>query len=397
MLEPLTALDWLSEQFTTTNQRLLVTVVTAGFSLAVLLSSQAFHRHLNERLKPLHADVLTTVVLIVTFVLSMATILGVWGQTGAIRELYERQDLGEEFVARVIVSFVILVSAYIVVRFVRRLLRELFESSSAVTRHQHEVAHRLAQVVLWTTALVVILSVWTDDLGGLLVGAGFLGIVLGMAARQTLGSMIAGFVLMFSRPFEVGDWIEIDEREGIVTDISIVNTRIQTFDGEYVVVPNDVVGSSLVTNRSKHGRLRVEIEVGVDYEADVERARELALEAIDDVPEAQAVPEPGVVTKSFDDSAVVLGVRFWVDEPTASTCTRARTTAIGAIKDAFDEHGVKIPYPQRELSGRSGTDVQLSDDGARGGDDRWAPDERASAGNDEDRNGEPSPPPMDRT
>ena len=383
MLEPLTALDWLSEQFRTTNQRLVVTVVAAGLALIVLLSSQQLHRWLNERLKPIYADVVTAVVLIVTFVLSTSAILGVWGQTGEVRQLYADQDLGGDFVARVIVSFVVLVSAYIVLRFVRRLLRELFESSSAVTRHQHEVTHRLSQVVLWTTALVVILSVWTDDLGGLLVGAGFLGIVLGMAARQALGSMIAGLVLMFSRPFEIGDWVEIDDREGIVTDISIVNTRIQSFDGEYIMVPNDVVGSSLVTNRSKNGRLRIEIEVGVDYETNVDRAAELALEAIEDVPEIQRVPEPGVVTKTFGDSAVLLGVRFWIDEPTARKCTNARTIAIGAIKDAFEEHGIKIPYPQRELSGRAETG------GFRVADGTGHSRTDASA---EDRNRETSPP-----
>ncbi len=88
-----------------------------------------------------------------------------------------------------------------------------------------------------------------------------------MAARQTLGSLLAGFMLMFARPFEIGDWVEIEEKEGIVTDISIVNTRIQTFDGEYVMIPNDTVGGSTIVNRSRKGRLRLEVDVGIDYDA----------------------------------------------------------------------------------------------------------------------------------
>ncbi|MHC3437379.1 mechanosensitive ion channel family protein [Natrialbaceae archaeon A-gly3] len=366
MLEVLTAFDRLSEQFTTTNARLVVTVVVAAVSVGVLVTSRSLQRWLNERSRPLYADVATTIVLFVTAITALAVILGVWGQTEEVRALYDRYDLGGEFLAKVIVSFVVLVSAYILTRFVRRLLREVFDSSSAVTEHHHEITQRMAQVVLWSVTLVFVLSFWTDDLGGLLVGAGFLGIVLGMAAQQTLGSLIAGFVLMFSRPFEIGDWIEIDDHEGIVTDISIVDTRIQTFDGECVVVPNDVIGSSMVTNRSKNGRLRIDVEVGVDYEADVDRARELAVDAVSDLEAAASSPPPSVVTTEFGDSAIVLAVRFWTENPNASRVARARTAAISAIKERFEAEGVTIPYPQRELSSRDGAgSPRVADDADR--------------------------------
>jgi len=86
--------------------------------------------------------------------------------------------------------------------------------STVLTDHQEEVIRRLAQISVYTFALLVVVGLFTDNVGGLLVGAGFLGIVVGMAARQTLGAILAGFVLMFSRPFEVGDWVEIGDHEG---------------------------------------------------------------------------------------------------------------------------------------------------------------------------------------
>jgi small-conductance mechanosensitive channel len=193
---------------------------------------------------------------------------------------------------------------------------------------------------------------WEVDLSGLLVGAGFLGIVVGMAARQTLGALLAGFVLMFSRPFEIGDWVEIDDEEGIVTDISIVNTRIQTFAGEYVMIPNDIVSGRKIVNKSRKGRLRIEVEVGVDYEADVERAADVAKEAMKGLDEILSVPTPQVVLKEFGDSAVVLSLRFWIDKPSARRQWRARTAVIESVKAAFDSEGIKIPFPQRELTGR---------------------------------------------
>ncbi|GAB3037353.1 mechanosensitive ion channel family protein [Natronobiforma cellulositropha] len=356
MFETLTRLDWLSEQVTTVNGRLAVTVAVAGLLLVVLLTSQPRGRWLNERIRPLYADIVSTLVLVGTVALTVSVTVGVWGQAGEVQRRASAHDLESAVIARAVLSFVVLLSAYIVARFVHRLLREVLASASAVTDHQREITYRLTQVTIWGLALIVVLGVWIDDLSGLLVGAGFLGIVLGMAARQTLGAMLAGFVLMFDRPFEIGDWIEIDDQEGIVTDISIVNTRIRSFDGEYVMVPNDVVGSQMVTNRTKQGRLRVEVEVGVDYESDLERASDLAREAVEQLEESIDAPAPQVVTKEFGDSAIVLGVRFWIDRPSASRRWRAQTAAIGAIKATFDEHGITIPYPQRELSSRDDAD-----------------------------------------
>lgn len=352
MLEPLTGLDWLFEDLTP-EQRLAVTFAAVGAVLLVLMSSKSLQRWLNERMRPLYADVVAATLLIGTCVGALAVILGAWDQTGALRSQWEERGLGGDALALAVVSLVVFVTTYIVSRFVRRVMRDVLSTASTVTDHQREITHRVSQVLLWSLAFVVVLGIWVDDIAGLLVGAGFIGIVLGMAARQTLGSMIAGFVLMFSRPFEIGDWIVVDEHEGVVTDVSIVDTRIRSFDGEYVIVPNDVVGTSAITNRSRRGRLRIEIDVGVDYEVAVDFAAELAEEAIADLDVALSAPAPKVVAKSFDDSAVLLGVRFWIDDPSARRYTRARTAAIGAIKTRFDAEGIKIPYPQRELSGRA--------------------------------------------
>ncbi|RQH03056.1 mechanosensitive ion channel family protein [Natrarchaeobius oligotrophus] len=359
MSELLAGLDWLAESVQRTELRIAVTVAAAGLLIAVLLSYRSVQARVGERTKPLYGDVLSTVLLTGTFVFTLAVVVGVWEQTDTIRQGYDELDVGGEIVARAIVTFVLVVGTLIFRRFVKRLLDELLGSSSAVTDHQREITHRVTQVVIWSVALVVVLGVWIDDLSGLLVGAGFLGIVVGMAARQTLGTVLAGFVLMFDRPFEIGDWIEVEGEEGIVTDISIVNTRIRSFDGEYVMVPNDLVSASMVTNRSKRGRLRIEIEVGVDYDSDVERAAELAAETVSDLEHSLSAPGAQVVTKRFDDSAVVLGVRFWIDRPSSKRRWEARTAAINAIKRRFRDEGIAIPFPQRQLSSRAGTDVRL--------------------------------------
>ncbi|MDG5761427.1 mechanosensitive ion channel family protein [Natronococcus sp. A-GB1] len=359
-----TGLDWLADIFQATPLRIAVTLVAIGALVAVVLSFQRLQERLEERIRPLYSDIVSTAVLVGTFLLALATIVGVWGQTDQLRFIATEYDIGGDAVARAVVTFVIAVSALIVTRVVHRLIDEVLGSASAVTDHQREVTHRLSQVIILSVSVIVILALWIDDLGGLLVGAGFLGIIIGMAAQQVLGTILAGFVLMFARPFEIGDWIEVEGDQGIVTDISIINTRIRSFDGEFIMIPNDVIASEVVTNRSKQGRLRVELDVGVDYAADVEEASELARETVTDLEKSIDAPSPQVVTKAFGDSSIVLGVRFWIDKPSAKRHVEARTAAINAIKAEFDDAGIKIPYPQRELSGRAETGgFRVADEG----------------------------------
>jgi small conductance mechanosensitive channel len=348
-------LDWLADVFETTPVRLAITLAAIGLLAAAILSFQRLQEFLERWMRPLYSDILATTALVGTFLLSLSVIVGIWGQTDQLRFIATEYNIGGDAVARAVFTFVIGVTALLVTRVVHRLIDEVLGSAAAVTDHQREVTHRLSQVIILSVSVIVILALWIDDLGGLLVGAGFLGIIVGMAAQQVLGTILAGFVLMFARPFEIGDWIEVEGDQGIVTDISIINTRIRSFDGEFIMIPNDVIASEVVTNRSKQGRLRVEIDVGVDYTTDVERASEIARETVADLEKAIDAPSPQVVTKSFGDSSIVLGVRFWIDKPSARRHAEARTAAIHAIKAAFGEAEIKIPYPQRELSGRAET------------------------------------------
>ena len=243
----------------------------------------------------------------------------------------------------------------------KRLVDRLGDGSDRITEHQEEIVLRVGQVVILLTVLSGALTLWGENLSGLLVGAGFLGIVVGLAARQTLGSLIAGFVLMFSRPFTIGDWVELGEEEGIVTDITIFNTRLENFDGEFVVIPNDQVADQAITNRSQKGRLRLTLDVGVDYDTDIDRASEVAHEAIASVEGVVDSPSPQIIPKSFGDSAVVLELRFWIDHPTPPRKWRAVSQVVSAVKTAFDEEGIVVPFPQRRFSVRDGAEDTVPD------------------------------------
>ncbi|RKD95009.1 mechanosensitive ion channel family protein [Halopiger aswanensis] len=262
---------------------------------------------------------------------------------------------------RLVLTIGLLAGAIVGTRYLEQRLDEWLADATYVTAHQEGVVFRVLQVTIFLAAGLAALSLWPIDLGGLLVGAGFLGIVVGMAARQTLGSLIAGFVLMFARPFEIGDWVEIGDKEGTVVDITIINTRLRSFDGEIIVLPNDHVSSSTVVNRSKRNRLRLRLEVGVDYETDLERAEEIALEAIEGVDDVAPAPKPQIVPTAFGDSAITLECRFWIRQPNAHKKWTTLREAVHELKAAYDREDIAIPYPQRELSARPEGGFRLPD------------------------------------
>ena len=286
----------------------------------------------------------------------VVALVGVWGLLEPLVAALGELGLGR-LGGELALSAVLLGTAYTLTSFLGGVIEEIAEAQGGISEHQREVLYRLTQVGLYALVGLTIVTLFTNDPGSLLVGAGFLGIVVGIAARQTLGSVLAGFVLMFSRPFEINDWVEIGDREGIVTKITIAHTQLQTFSGEHVMLPNDDVSSRAIVNRTRKGRLRVEVEVGVDYGADPRRAAAVAKEAVEGLDETLDVPAPQVVVKRFADSAVVLGVRGWIGSPSSRRRWRARTAIVATVKEAFVEEGIEIPFPQRTVSQRERADV----------------------------------------
>ncbi|WP_049971411.1 mechanosensitive ion channel family protein [Haladaptatus cibarius] len=267
---------------------------------------------------------------------------------------------------RLAITFGVLAAAYVGAGMFVRVIDRFITQSGQITGHQGEVIARVGEVCVYLLAGLLLLGVWRVDVRAFLIGAGFLGIIIGLAANETLSSLIAGFTLMFSRPFEIGDWIRIpiegnEDDEGIVTDITLFTTRIETFSGEYVIIPNDVVGSSTITNYGRKGRLRLEVEVGIDYSTDPYRAIEIAERTMTDVTAILEVPRPRAILTGFGDSAILLELRFWIDRPSSRRKWRAITAVVADVKTAYDRDGIEIPFPQRALSTRKETGFRVVD------------------------------------
>jgi len=321
-------------------------------------------RLVNDYIPTMVGTVVLRVVQAALLVAAGVTLFGVWGLMGLALDILRFVGLSLPLLTSLATTAVLFLLAYVAVDIFEESVARYSRGVDRITEHQEEVVYRVGNLAIIALTVATVLTVWGIDLSGLLVGAGFLGIVVGLAARQTLGSLIAGLVLMFARPFTIGDWVEVGDKEGIVTKITVFNIRLETFDGESIIIPNDRVSDTAVVNRSERGRLRVRVDVGVDYETDPERAQDIALDAIDDVDAVASTPPPQAVPKAFGDSAVVVELRFWIDRPTPQQKWRATASVVRAVKRAYDEAGIKIPFPQRELSGRAETGSFRVRDGA---------------------------------
>jgi small-conductance mechanosensitive channel len=208
-----------------------------------------------------------------------------------------------------------------------------------------------------------VLSLWDVDVTPLLASAGIIGIIVGLAARDTIANFFGSIALYADGTYKVGDYIVLDSGErGRVEDISIRSTVIRTRDDMLVTVPNSVLNSARITNESTPRReRRVRIPLGVAYDADLDRVEEVLL----DVAAAEDLiidrPKPRVRYRDFGDSAVTLELLGWIGDPVL----RGRVThrLVKRIHAAFRDNGISIPFPQRELSFKSAAAPTLAVDG----------------------------------
>lgn len=187
------------------------------------------------------------------------------------------------------------------------------------------------------------------NVGAFVLALGIVGFTIGFALQDISKNLMAGLLLLLQRPFQIGDAIEVKGYTGTVNEISLRATVIKTFDGLRVYIPNADVYASPLTNFSQASQRRIGLRVGVAYNTDLEEATRVALQAIRDVPDlALEDPPSQVVFDSFGDSSIDFTLYYWIDT-TQSKFLDAQDQGIKAIKVAFQEQGIEIPFPIREI------------------------------------------------
>ena len=224
----------------------------------------------------------------------------------------------------------------------RRTLRRA-EFEEALVRLLVDNVYRYALLLI---ALVMAASQLGINVGAMLAGLGVAGIAVGFAAQDSIANTIAGFLIFWDKPFQVGDFITTRNHYGSVTNITMRTTRIRTLDNTYVVIPNRAIIEEVLVNHSMFGETRVRVPVGIAYKESIPRAREVMLAAARTVEGVHPEPEPRVVVTELGSSSVNLAVLVWTD-PEQERFVFVRV--LEACKLALDEAGIQIPFPHLQL------------------------------------------------
>jgi len=218
-----------------------------------------------------------------------------------------------------------------------------------------DLLNKFAGAIVYVSAAVIALDILGINVMPFIAGAGVAGVAIGFAAKDTLSNLIAGVLLIVDRPFEIGDRIEVWDAPcgsatwGDVIDIGLRATKIRTTDNIVIVIPNNKIMTRDIINYTLLSEsIRVRINVGIAYDADVQKASAILVGLAEDVPWISQYPPPKVVVRNFGDSAVDLQLRVWIDD------ARQRMNTISTITDqtktAFDAAGIEIPFPKRDIT-----------------------------------------------
>lgn len=236
---------------------------------------------------------------------------------------------------------------------VANVLRSRILNIAGIGTGSQEAIAALTRYTLIALGSLVVLQVWGLDLSSLTLLASALGVGIGFGFQNIAKDFGSGLILLFERPIQVGDFVEVSEFQGTVDRIGARSTSIKTLDQVSIIVPNSYFLENQVINWSHENPLsRIAIPVGVSYSADPEHVRKILIQAAADHSGVVRLPKPQVFFKGFGDSSLDFLLLVWIVEPNRQPSIRS--DLYFQIFALFKKEGIEIPFPQRDLHVRSG-------------------------------------------
>ncbi|GIX18913.1 mechanosensitive ion channel family protein [Erythrobacter cryptus] len=244
-----------------------------------------------------------------------------------------------------------------------RLTRTLLRRLPALDRTQQALAEKIATILIWVIAFLVGVDLIGIDLTALTVFSGAFGLAIGFGLQKTFGNLIAGIILLLDKSIKPGDVIAVADQSGQHTfgqirKIGIRAVSVTTRDEREYLIPNENLMINQVENWSYSSRnVRVQVPVGVSYEADMALAERLMLEAAAAAPRVLADPPPAVWWTGFGDNAVEFTIHCWINDPEQGV-GNVRSDVLRRLWALFHEHGIGLPYPQRDVHLKPGAPLE---------------------------------------
>ncbi len=251
------------------------------------------------------------------------------------------------FALQVVAAILVYVIGAKLIKYVLKLIRRSMERAGA-DEGVKQFLGTLIKYGLYLILITVILNVFGVATTSVVAVLGSVGVAAGLALQGSLSNMAGGVLILLLKPFRVGDYIIEDshKNEGTVSEISIFYTKLVTIDNRVIMIPNGTLANTSMTNVSQMEKRRIDLTVGIAYDADLKEAKEVLRQVVESEEARLAEEETLVFVSELADSSVVLGARIWVASEDYWT---AKWRMTENIKLAFDEHHISIPFPQLDV------------------------------------------------
>ena len=212
--------------------------------------------------------------------------------------------------------------------------------------------HAFIKGALYVLLIFIILTLFGVTTASVVAVVGSAGLTLGLALQGSLSNFAGGVMILLMKPFKVGDYVieDTNKNEGTVEEISLFYTRLKTIDNKSIVIPNGTLANNSMTNVTAAEKRRLDLTVGISYQADISQAKEVLNQVILNEPACLLEEETKVFVSELADSCVIMGIRIWVK---TEDYWDAKWRMNENIKYALDENEIEIPYPQMDVTIRS--------------------------------------------
>lgn len=262
--------------------------------------------------------------------------------TGLIAELWQKLL---DFLPTLILSLIVFLIGMLLAGCINRMLSHTM-SRAKINATASGFGRSLIRILLYSLLIIICLSIMGVPMASIVAVVGAAGLAIGLALQNSLSNLAGGFIILFAKPFETGDYIMIGTEAGYVKEVSILYTALTTLDNRTIYLPNSIVSSGALQNFSQNGTLRVSVPVTVSYQTDLSIAKDAMLNAIQALPITKKEPSPSIAVTELGANGVTLTAFFWVDKTDYFV---APSKLLEVLKQNFDEAHIEIPYPQLTL------------------------------------------------
>jgi len=249
----------------------------------------------------------------------------------------------------IVTALIIIMLTRYAAQFARR-IAEKIAHRTLKSKSLQSLLKKAANISTWILGIVLacIIAFPGLSLGDIIATLGLGSVAVGFAFQDIFKNFLSGILILIQRPFRIDDQIVIGDYEGTIEQIDIRTTKIRTYTGERILMPNSEVFTSAVRVRTAYSKRRTDLAVGVDYNTSLPEAKSILLETIKSVEGVLNKPDAEIDIVGFGDSSIDLVVRYWT-KPRQQQVRTVQTTAMMAIKQALDAANIGIPYPIRTV------------------------------------------------